>query len=152
MKSKTKGKIATIIKTYGREKALSICIESQRTRLVEMIKKKLGPPELVNYSYACKVIEEAPLAAEDKNTVKNYIRAKIYTDVIETAINERMNGRQADIAWDTIRNLMNVEAMAEKYSVTERTIRRARRCFLDAIHSEIALRKEAGIEVSSIWL
>ena len=146
-----KGNISGIIKGYADSRDKCIWAENNRKRLVQRTEKMLGSPADADYGKACEKVNATRLAESDKNFIKNYVRAKIYTDVVETSIRERLEGRTAEIAEDSIMNGMSVEAASDKYGLSGITIKRIRRKAFTGIREEITLREEAGNDLSRVF-
>ena len=142
---------AKMIRRYREDKAKCLWTEKRRPRLLEKATVMIGSLVDADYDKACKTIDSTRLSNNDKNMLKSYIKAKIRTDVTETAVYERLDESVLPIAEDIFIEVMKVNDIAEKYEVNEKTVRRIRDKGIEAIFDEITLRTEAGNDLSSVF-
>lgn len=142
---------AKMIRRYREDKAKCLWTEKRRPKLLEKATVMIGSLVDADYDKACKIIDSTRLSNNDKNMLKSYIKAKIRTDVTETAVYERLDESVLPIAEDIFIEVMKVNDIAEKYEVNEKTVRRIRDKGIEAIFDEITLRTEAGNDLSSVF-
>ena len=131
------------IREYRKAKADSIWAEEHRPRLIEVGERITGSYENIDIDKAFEALSSRRMPEKDRNILKNYVRARVIMDVVETAVRERLEAN-LDAAADVFLGGMMVRDVAAKHHISEKTVWRIKQRGLEAIKDELLLKGKIG--------